>query len=207
LILLDSVDYLGSSSIDIDMIPQIGNEELFNDYLRHFNLNLQWDGVTNNQKRIISLKNDIESEFGTFCDQNDIPVDGDIFADTHDKIPIKQFVKCLINLPNNDSFERILNNRLIIETYPNESIIKFNEEENSQGNISTIYQGSSEPETQNIFNRLREYVMNQFTNISKLKEIEGKQRSDINTFRQAIEKTLYLHILPTNVQCPFLKLG
>jgi hypothetical protein len=41
---------------------------------------------------------------------------------------------------------------------------------------------------------------------SKLKEIEEKQRSDINIFRQTIEKTLYLHILPTNVQCPFIKL-
>jgi hypothetical protein len=157
------LDYLGNSSIDLCVIPQIGNEDLFYDYLKHFNLDLQWDGITDNRERIISLKNDIESEFRTFCNQNGIPVDGDIFADANDKIPIKQFV----NLPNNDSFERILNNRLTIETYPNESIIKFKEEENSPGNISTIYQGRSEPETRNLFNRLREYVTNHFTNISK----------------------------------------
>ena len=216
------LSYLGNSSIDIGVIPQIGNEDLFYDYLRHFNLELQWNAITDSQEGISSLRNDIESEFRTFCNQNGIPVVdqirtashyddgvfvGDISPDPIDKIPIKDFVKRLINLPHNHSFERILNNRLTIETYPNENIIKFRMEESSAGNISIIYQGRTE--TQDIFNHLREYVINHRNsiNISKLKEIEEKLINDINKFKQSIEKTLYLHILPTNVQCPFLKLG
>ena len=58
--------YLGNSSIDIGVIPQIGNEDLFYDYLRHFNLELQWSAITDSQEGISSLKNDIESEFRTF---------------------------------------------------------------------------------------------------------------------------------------------
>jgi hypothetical protein len=62
-------------------------------------------------------------------------------------------------------------------------------EESSAGNMPIIYQGRTE--TQNIFNQLREYVINHRNsiNISKLKEIEEKLRNDINKFKQSIESS------------------
>ena len=214
------LDFFANSSIEIGVIPQIGNEDLFYDYLRHFNLESQWNAITDIRAGRSSLINDIESEFRTFCAQNGIPVVDQIrtapyynggvynmYPDIIDKIPIKDFVKRLINLPQNSSFDRILNDRLTIETHTSEDIIKFRMQESSAGNISIMYQGHSE--TQDIFDHLREFVINyrDSTNISKLKEIEKKLGSDINKLKQSIEKTLYSHILPHNAQCPFLIFG
>src|SRR6266568_8299974 len=200
------IAYLGSSSINIEIIPQIGNENLFYDYLKHFNLESLWEAIIDNQERISSLIKEIESEFRVFCNQNNIPVVdqirtvphyddgvfvGSIYPDIIDRVPIKDFVKRLINLPHNHLFESILDNRLTLERHPSENIIRFRMQESSAGNISIMYQGRTE--TQDIFNHLREYAINHriSRNIPKLKEIEEKLKSDINKLKQSIEKTLY----------------
>ena len=69
-----------------------------------------------------------------------------------------------------------------------------------------MYQGNIE--TERIFKHLRQYTVDNRNSImiSTLKENEEKLRSNINKFKQSIERTLYHHILPTNIECPFLKL-
>ena len=68
-----------------------------------------------------------------------------------------------------------------------------------------MYQGNME--TEHIFNHLRQYAVDNRNSIkiSTLKENEEKLRSNINKFKQSIERTLH-HMLPTNIGCPFLKL-
>ena len=68
------MSYLNDNPINIENIPQIGNEDLFYDYLKHFNLELQWKTITDTQERISSLVKDTESEFRDFCNHNIIPV-------------------------------------------------------------------------------------------------------------------------------------
>lgn len=65
---------LKNSSINIESIPQIGNEELFYDCLKHFDLESQWRTIVDSPKRISSLTGVLESEFRDYCIQNHIPV-------------------------------------------------------------------------------------------------------------------------------------
>ena len=57
---------------------------------------------------------------------------------TINRIPIKDFVERLINLPQNDSFESVLGNRLTIENYPSENIIRFRMHDNSVPNFHNV---------------------------------------------------------------------
>jgi hypothetical protein len=208
------IAYLDKNSFDIKRIMQIVNQDLFNDYLKHFNLESQWETIKNNQNEVLSLKNVIESEFRNFCNQKDIPVIQEIkkvsyygldtYPATINELPTKDFIERLIKMVKNPSFESILDNRLKIRKYPSQTIIYFLKDENSPGNISIMYQGGDE--TENIFNHLRQYITDSRNsiNINKLNNIEQIVERDINKFKASIEKTLYVCILPTNIHCPFL---
>jgi len=91
-----------------------------------------------------------------------------------------------------------------MERYPSENIIRFLMDENSTGNVSIMYQGG--PETEHIFNELMQYVIDSRNSISisKLNGFEVELEKDINNFKASVENTLYVHLLPSNSQCPFL---
>lgn len=199
------ISYLDNNSVIIERIPQIGNEELFYDFLKHFNLESQWRTIKDSPKRIISFTEKVESEFRNFCGQNNIPVIdqiilsplydngvfiGSVYPDKVLAVPVKGFVRRLINIMHIKPVESILENRLTIDKYTTENIIRFKMYEGEPGNISVMYQGGNE--TQQIYNHLKDFVINHrnSTYIYGSKEIEQKLADSINKFKQSVERTL-----------------
>jgi hypothetical protein len=124
------ISHLNNHPKAIALLTQIGSEDLFYDYLKHFDLESEWKAITAEQKEVCSLVKVIESEFTDFCNQNNIPVveeikkilyyDGSyyLYPDTIDKVPFKDFVERLIKTVKSPSLESNLNNILKMERYP-----------------------------------------------------------------------------------------
>lgn len=77
--------------------------------------------------------------------------------------------------------------------------------EDSPGNTSVVYVGGKEAKA--IFDALRQYVANErsFKNIIKLHKSEEILERNTNELKNSVEKTLYIHMLPTSIYCPFIK--
>lgn len=72
-------------------LTKIVNEELFHDYLRHFNLESMWQTIKENQQEIASDVKAVETEFRDYCSMHEIPTMNKI-----ENIPLAEGV---INIP------------------------------------------------------------------------------------------------------------